>query len=427
MTSARPTSVRYLVLAATALVSVFMYVDRVCLAGVKGDVQKELALTDPQMDWVLSAFFWSYALAQVFAGALALRFGFRHTLAAYLFLWSLFTVTTGLATGLIVLLASRLLVGMTEAGAYPTAASLVKNWFPVSRRGMANSTVALGGRLGGAIGQRITPLLVVMLAGTFTLSGWRMTLIVFGVIGMAYAVVFWLIARDSAAEHPWSNEAEAALTPDTFRRAANSPFPWLAILNSRNLWLSGVTQFGINIGWAFLVTQWPDYLEKEHNLTGDIKGYWASWPLTVGIAGMFVGGFLTDSLTKRVGLRWGRALPIGVSLFLCSAGYAISAIATDYRLVVAMLCVMTVFVDVGVPSIWAFAQDIGGRHVGPALGWANMWGNIGAAICPLLLGFMQREFGWSAVFATCAVSFAGAAVCGLLLNATVPLDRKDGE
>src|SRR3954469_24862502 len=94
---ARPTNVRYLVLGVTAAAAVFMYIDRVCIAQVKGDIQRDLDLSPVQMDWVMSAFFWSYALSQVPAGALGVRFGFRRVLTLYLFLWSFFTAVSGLA------------------------------------------------------------------------------------------------------------------------------------------------------------------------------------------------------------------------------------------------------------------------------------------------------------------------------------------
>ncbi|QEL18808.1 MFS transporter [Limnoglobus roseus] len=426
--SVPPTKIRYRILAVTAVVAVFMYVDRVCLASASSEIRRELALTEQQMDWVKSAFFWSYALFQVPAAALALRFGFRNALAGYLFLWSFFTVLNGLAGGLAVLLLTRLAVGLSEAGAYPSAATLMKNWFPLSNRGTANSIVALGGRAGGALGQRITPLLMVALAGVAGLSGWRNALILFGFIGMSWAVIFWTIVRDSARVHPAANAAEADLigTPAAVEK---EPFPWRQILVSGNLWLASLTQFGINIGWTFVITHLPDYLEAEHKLTGDEKGFWGAMPLTIGLLGMLVGGVATDRLTRRLGLRWGRALPIGLSLFVCSAAYA-SCIYTgrmSHVPVIVALCFMTVFVDLGIPSVWAFAQDVGGRHVGAALGWANMWGNFGAALSPIVLGLARDTWGWPGVFATCAGTFLIASVSGLMLNAGRPLVILSGE
>jgi sugar phosphate permease len=396
-----------------------MYVDRVCLASVTTDLQRDLKLSDFQLDLVKSAFFWSYALAQVFAGILSLHFGLRRMLTIYLFLWSLFTGLAGLANGFAVLFLVRLLVGLTEAGAYPTMAMLVKNWFPVSRRGFANSMVALGGRFGGVIGQRLTPVLVAGFASV-QIVGWRGSLMLFGGLGVLYSLVFFWLVRDRAGTHPWANSAEAELAgpPPVVTKERTD---WLVLVTTPNLWYSGATQFCINIGWAFLVTSFPDYLEKVHGLKGDDKGYWASLPLLVGMSGMFFGGFLTDALSKRIGIRWGRALPISLSLAACAAAYFVCSQTTDYVVVVFMLCVMAVGVDLGVPAIWAFAQDIGGRQTGAVLGWGNMIGNIGAAVSPLLLGFVQRNHGWQAVFLACAAAFGVAVGMALMMNATKPL------
>ncbi len=444
----RPTLVRYQILVATFLVALFMYVDRACLGQVTTDIQRELHLADWQMDWVKGAFFFSYALAQVFSAAVAVRYGLRHTFAACLFLWSAFTVLTGLSGGFVVLVASRLLVGITEAGAYPIAASLVRNWFPLNARGFASSMVALGGRIGGAVSLYLTPILVVafaaypkevhgaiaggpaVIAYDPATSGWRQTLALFGLLGMGYAVVYWFVARDRAADHPRANAAEAALVPPTPPKAAE-PFPLVPILLSRPLWFASLTQCCVNIGWAFIITSLGDYLEKGHGLTGEEKGKWASLPMWASIGGMFVGGFLTDYLTHRLGLRWGRGLPVGAALLVCAAACGVAANTADYKLVVTMLCVMAAFVDVGTPAIWAFAQDVGGRHTGAALGWANMWGNLGAGLSPVLLGAVQRGFavegvptsGWPAAFAVCAVTFVIAAASALGLNASRPLTK----
>ncbi|HEY2911069.1 MAG TPA: hypothetical protein VGI99_12530, partial [Gemmataceae bacterium] len=74
------------------------------------------------------------------------------------------------------------------------------------------------------------------------------------------------------------------------------------------------------------------------------------------------------------------------------------------------------------PCIWSFAQDVGGRNVGAALGWGNMWGNLGAALSPVLLTEIRLEAGWNVAFTCCGIAFALAAVCGFLLDATKPVE-----
>jgi MFS family permease len=138
---------------------------------------------------------------------------------------------------------------------------------------------------------------------------------------------------------------------------------------------------------------------------------------------MFLGGFIGDAMVRRHGLTWGRRLPLGTMLFVAGAAYLACTTLNSPWTVAIALAVMAVSVDVGVPSVWAFAQDVGGRHVGATLGWGNMWGNLGAAASPLALGAIQRTYGWDALFVTCAGCFAIAGTAAFNLDPTVPVMR----
>ena len=156
-----PTYVRYRVVAVSALMAILLYLDRFCISFAEQYIQEDLRLTDQQIGWMLSAFFWTYALAQVPSGWLTDRFGAWLMLTIYILLWSLFTGLTGLAAGFVVLLALRFGFGIGQAGAYPTSANLISKWIPFSGRGMASSVVAFGGRMGGAIAPLLTAILIV--------------------------------------------------------------------------------------------------------------------------------------------------------------------------------------------------------------------------------------------------------------------------
>ena len=206
-----------------------------------------------------------------------------------------------------------------------------------------------------------------------------MTLILFGAMGILWSVVFWFVVRDKPSVHPLSNRAEADLAGEAPSPTASQP-PLKLFLASRNLWLFSGYQFFANVGWAFLITNFPDYLQKQHGLTGKAKGFFSSVPLFAGCLGMFAGGWLTDALVKRFGLRRGRMVPIVLGTIACSAAFLFCTTAESYWAVVAAMCVVTIGTDIGIPAGWAIAQDIGGRKVGPVLGWGNMWGNIGSGM-----------------------------------------------
>ncbi len=158
----RPTGVRHLIVLLLTLMSVLLYLDRFCVSFAGDYIKEDLGLSQTQMSWFLSLFFWSYALSQVPAGWLADRFGARLMLSIYVVAWSLFTAQMGLAAGFTMLLFARLMCGITQAGAYPTAGGVISRWVPLSKRATASAWVGLGGRIGGAMAPILTAFLMVV-------------------------------------------------------------------------------------------------------------------------------------------------------------------------------------------------------------------------------------------------------------------------
>ena len=160
-TTQRATKVRYLIVAAATLMSFLLYLDRFCVSFAVDYIRQDLGMTQGQIKWFLSAFFWSYALAQVPSGWLSDRYGARIMLVIYILTWSFFTGLIGAANSFAMLIVSRLGLGFGQAGAYPTAASIVGRWMPVTARGSASAIVANGGRIGGALAPVLTAYLIV--------------------------------------------------------------------------------------------------------------------------------------------------------------------------------------------------------------------------------------------------------------------------
>src|SRR5262249_16888607 len=89
------------------------------------------------------------------------------------------------------------------------------------------------------------------------------------------------------------------------------------------------------------------------------------------------------------------------------------------------LCVVAVSTDLGTSSVWAFCQDIGGRHVGSVLGWGNMWGNVGAAVSPLALNLIIVQENLHASFLARGLAFCVSGIAALGIDATVPIKTDD--
>lgn len=258
-------------------------------------------------------------------------------------------------------------------------------------------------------------------------KGWRPTLIIFGVAGVVVGMIFWGIVRDWPREHPRCNTEEVALISGGAAPAAATsppPVPWGLMLTSPNVIFSSLMQFGVNVGWTFIITLMPEYLSQQFQVPVEERGLMATMPLIGGCTGMLLGGWLTDRLTRAFGLRWGRGVFLGPSKLVGACALFACPFLSDPWHVTWMLTFFAFSTDMGIPSTWAFAQDTGGKHVGSVLGWGNMWGNFGAGLAPLLsMVIMQRWMsGWNAVFFVNAGAFLFAAIFGSMMDCRIPLE-----
>jgi ACS family glucarate transporter-like MFS transporter len=64
---------------------------------------------------------------------------------------------------------------------------------------------------------------------------------------------------------------------------------------------------------------------------------------------------------------------------------------------------------------------VGGKHVGSVLGWSNMFGNLGAALSPIVLNMIIGDKNYQRMFLACAAAYVLAGVLALFIDATKPV------
>jgi ACS family glucarate transporter-like MFS transporter len=414
---------RYFIVGVTAVAALLLYIDRVCISILADPIQMDLDLAPQEKEMALSAFFFTYALFQIPVGSLADRFGPRLVLTVSIVAWSVVTAATGLAWSFGSLLGLRLLLGLCESGAYPAAASLVKGWTRPDERGRFNSIVLFGGRIGGAFAPALTTMVGRSLAGVGVAGvvmsesavNWRGVFVLYGVCGLAVALLFWLLVRDRPQVQLDTSNTPVACPPTSFGRMLKL-VGW-----NRTMWYFGTVQFCINVSWAFLVTLLPSYLQ-DANVEIGMRGTIQTGILLTGCVGMLLGGLLTDTVNERLGPRWGRSAPTALLIMVCGLLSVLVGLSPGLWVVVAALAITSLCLDLSLPSLWAYSQDVAGRNAGTVFGFGNMLGNFGAALSPLLLGAVSRAEGWEGAFAVCASCYLVASFFGLLLDASKPLN-----
>lgn len=423
----KPSNIRYAILAVATANAFLLYLDRICMSAVvqSASFQQELGLSKERTGDILASFFLAYALGQLPAGYLADRFGPRRMLVCYIVLWSLCTAATGFAGGLLALVVVRSACGLAEAGAYPASGLLITRWFPFFQRARANGTVAFGGRVGNSIALWLT-------AGAIAaLGSWRPVLWTYGLIGIGLAAATYFIFRDHPDSHPWANEAERELirSGQVAARVAAPKSPWMALLRHPGLWFFNAGSAGLNIGWAFLITWLPTYLQEVRGLDRVTASRYVSIALAFSLAGMLAGGWWCDLLTKKFGQKWGRRLPFLIGSSVSAAAWLACPLLPDALAVCVAAGIVAFASDSVSPAVWALGQDIGGKHVAATMAWSNMWGNFGASavakVIPLILSTQALHFAdWREIFWLCAGGFVLLGLSVLLVDSTKPLEAR---
>ena len=120
-----------LLLAAAIAIS---YFDRQTLPVAIKAIQNEIPISNTQFSQLQAAFLTAYALMYAGGGKLIDVLGTRTGFLLIMIGWSLACASHGLAANVIMLAASRLLLGMGEGGGFPAATRAIAEWFSVKER-----------------------------------------------------------------------------------------------------------------------------------------------------------------------------------------------------------------------------------------------------------------------------------------------------
>lgn len=295
---------------------------------------------------LMGIFFAAYGLANMLLTPFAARFGARRSLLVMVCLWSLFTALGAwVSQAMVLLLATRVLLGLSEGVHVPMVSQLIKTWFPLQERARANSVFVSGLFL--AI--LLSPLLLVPLMSAF---GWRWGFVLVAVFGLAISLpLVWFVVYDTPQEHPAVSDGERAhiLAARELEAAdENAGLSWrelFALPSFLLLALIGIVNNVVALG----VSSWlPTYFTNNRGIAFEDITFLVAIPYVFSIIGIGLWASLGDRFNFRAGLGavgyagaglilYGalnaQALPLVLALFSAGVFMASAYNACEFALV----------------------------------------------------------------------------------------------
>jgi MFS family permease len=347
-------------------------------------MQESLNISPEMWGWVVGIFTVSYALFEIPTGRMGDRTGARRVMTRIVLWWSAFTTFTGMTSNYYVLLFTRFCFGAGEAGYLPNVGISISRWFPVVERARAFGFVWMSAQLGGAI----SPLLIVPIQARF---GWRASFYVLGVIGVIWCIAWYRWYRDTPAENPNVTREEIEEIGTTSFGGGHS-LPWGTVLRSANLWAILLMVFCYVFSLYFFISWLHTFLVKGRGFS-EGQLLLSTAPALLGACGNVSGGFVSDALVRRLGIKWGRR-SIGLIGLSCAAVFTVATILTTNKFAT-LLFLGLVYAGITFQQTVAstVAVDIGRKHVGAVLGAANTAGSVGGFLFSVSFGYFVKWFG----------------------------------
>jgi sugar phosphate permease len=414
----KPTRYRWVVLALFCSLYLISYIDRGLMSVVAPEISEEFELDSVQMGWLFAVFTWAYAFAQIPVGFLGDRIGPKKVLVVIISIVSVSVAMTGAAVNYLMLLLSRIFLGLSESGAFPVASRAMQLWFHRSERGRIQGITHFFSRAAVAL----TPIAAVPIVYLF---GWRSVFFIAAAIGMVWVVIFVLAYKNHPKDHPRVNDQELALIYDSIENIdsnpKNDPIPWGFIFRSRNMWAICAGYGCFFFGTNFYLTWYPTYLREYRGLSLLEMGLIGALPLIAGMAGDIIGGSITDLVLKKTKNPTFSRRIVAAPGFALAALFIIPAAMTDSVFIsVGCLALSFFFLEFVIGPAWAVPMDVGGVYSGTVTGIMNMAGALTASLTPLIYGYLFSRGYWiEPFFVSSGVLFLGAIIWSFFIHPDV--------
>jgi sugar phosphate permease len=363
------------------------YIDRVNISILiaNADFLDAMGIKDQaiQKGLLMSAFLFAYAFANFTLSPVADIIGARKAICIGILLWCVSMFLGGVAGLFMVMLLSRILLGLGEGMQYPITGTVVKNWFPKHERGRANAVWGVGTTLAPAMAMPLFAWIV----STYSWHASFWVCLVLNVIALYFV---WAHTTDQPRDckHVSALELEfieGGKAVDSGSKRAATAEPLLTRLGSFMLdyryWLLVAWYIGLMLIIWGLLTWLPSYLKEGRGFSWATMGWLSSLPFLLGIGVKIMAGWAIDATRKSAIFCIVATIGAGIGIYL-------SATVSNNWTSAILICMAQGFMYMGAPASWTLLQGIvPEKSMSTAGGFMIGISTIAGALSPMIIGY----------------------------------------
>jgi len=209
-------------------------------------------------------------------------------------------------------------------------------------------------------------------------------------VGVIWAVVWYAWFRDSPAEKAGVGAAE-------LREIGSAPavahrMPWAIALRSDTFYRIAAIGACYVYALAFFQGWLQIYLVRGRGFT-EAALVLSSLPYVMGGCANVLGGFASDWLVRRYGLKTGRRAVGVIGLGSAAVFMAATIVASSGGWALFFLSLAYAGMLLQQPNLSAVCLDTGGKHVGAVFGFMNSAANLASSVSSVVFGYLVAYSG----------------------------------
>lgn len=392
------TAYRWVILGFAFFITLVNYLDRTAISYAMEPMKAEFGFNREDFGKITAAFGVGYMIMTTGGGIMVDKWGARKVWAGAAIVWSLCTAFIGKASTLPLFCGLRTCLGLSEGPHFPSLTRVVADWLPTQERARSTAIGLAAVPMASAIG---APLLTAMM-GTY---GWKEMFVILGVVGIVWAVVWWIVFRDYPEHSRFVSDSELAhirdgATVDRTREHKEiraheislGKTTWKFMLTNKSLVANNFAFFAFGYLLFFAVHWLPEYLCYTFHVKMATVGKTLWIPWLVAASMLSIAGYISDLLWVKTGsMRIARSHMIWICQLLSAISFVPILYSPSFEWAIFFLSLGLGFGLMPNASFYAINTDLAKDKAATSLGLMDSFLALAGIIAPYMTGLLVEK------------------------------------